>query len=155
MKSNMQMMFSRICINRTKCLYRSRFKKWNSKKKKKLTGDAVDNPAIRQNIFANQQRNRHRIQIWEPRNPNRRFANRQNKTRENDPITPQENQTLEAESERIEIRKRYRVSDRIEILIAWTKERRRERERGMQKHLQSRERASERNKESIIIISLK
>lgn len=123
--------------------------------KKKLTGDAVDNPAIRQNIFANQQRNRHRIQIWEPRNPNRRFANRQNKTRENDPITPQENQTLEAESERIEIRKRYRVSDRIEILIAWTKERRRERERGMQKHLQSRERASERNKESIIIISLK
>lgn len=31
--------------------------------KKKLTGDAVDNPAIRQNIFANQQRNRHRIQI--------------------------------------------------------------------------------------------
>lgn len=142
MKSNMQMMFSRICINRTKCLYRSRFKKWNSKKKK-LTGDAVDNPAIRQNIFANQQRNRHRIQIWEPRNPNRRFANRQNKTRENDPITPQENQTLEAESERIEIRKRYRVSDRIEILIAWTKERRRERERGMQKHLQSRERARE------------
>lgn len=40
-----------------------KIQKVKQQKKKKLTGDAVDNPAIRQNIFANQQRNRHRIQI--------------------------------------------------------------------------------------------
>lgn len=51
---------------------------------KKLTGDAVDNPAIRQNIFW--------IQIYNSWNPNRQFQ-------WVDPSMPQENQTLESEHE--------------------------------------------------------